>query len=82
MIPVFIGQLPSLLTLKLKSNALEIIKPFTFENVTNITNLDLSYNQITAFHISHAELGYLGELNLAHNNLVQVPQWKDIIHLQ
>ena len=70
--PVFIGQLHSLETLDLERNAIENIQPNDFENITNITNLDLSYNKIIAFK-SHAELSYLGELNLAHNSLVQVP---------
>ena len=33
-------------------------------------------NQINTFHTSHAELRHLGDLNLAHNNLVQVPQFE------
>ena len=70
--PVFIGQLHSPETLDLESNAIEIILPDAFENITNIRNLSLSKYKITE-SVSNVELSHLSELNLANNRLVQVP---------
>ena len=72
-IPNFIGKIQSLVTLQLDNNAIQIIHPNSFVNISNLRQLDLSNNKIKEF-TSFAELPNLEEFDLAHNNLMKIPQ--------
>ena len=77
LLPTFHGLFQSFRHINVAGNLILHVSADDFENITNVECINLSFNSLTAFAPRH-ELPYLSVLDLANNNIKEIPTLRGI----